>query len=332
LLSLFRTNQTANSIYFFIYILLLRSAVVIWPDLFAWQPDHSGQFSLWVYEWLGTDGWILHVVAALLLFVQAVYIALLTIKHRLGSEVSLFVGVFYIIMASALPAFCHLSPELMATTFFIIALDEVLSTYRNTEAAVRIFNIGFWLAIGSLFAPAYGILLFWGMLALWVLRSFRVRELLMLLIGAGVPYALLSTYFFWYGKLGAFWQTAVLGELAWLDFMRLQELGYVELIFFVLLALWCVFSRSAILLGAVMETRIKTDVIYWALLLCGGIVLVTPEVSTAELFVLVVPLGVLLGLRFLILPKRIAALLHFLLIVAILVWQLRPLWMPAVGS
>jgi len=303
---------------------------VIWPELYVWQPDYAGQFSFWVYEWLGTDGWLLHLVTALLLFVQAVYIALLAIRHRLGSEVSLFVGVFYIIMASALPAFCHLSPELMATTFYIIALDEVLSTYRKEGTAIRIFNVGFWLAIGSLFAPAYGFLFVWGIIALWVLRSFRMQELLMLLVGACVPYILLSTYFFWYGQFGTFWQTAIVEQLAWLDFTRLQELWYIELLFFAVLVLWCVFSRSAILLGAVMETRIKTDVIYWALLLSGGIILFTPEPGTAELFVLVVPLGVLLGLRFLVLPKRIAALLHFLLIVAVLVWQLHPLWMPTV--
>jgi len=303
---------------------------VVWPDLFPWQPTHIGYFSALIYDWLGTSGWVPELVAGLLVFVQAVYIAILTIKHRLGSEVSLFAGAFYVILASALPSFCHLTPGLMAVTFFIIALDEVLLTFRKKGAASRIFNVGFWLAIGSLFAPSYGMLLLFGLVALIVLRSFRFREFLMFIIGAGTPYILLSTYFFWYDQLGGFWQSSVWAQLAWLDFTPLDNSGIIELAFFGLLVIWCVFSRSALLLGAIMETRIKTDVVYWALLLSGSIILVRPAVDTSDLFVLVVPLGILLGLRFLILPRRVSALLHFLLIVAILIWQLRPLWLPAI--
>jgi len=330
LLSLFRTNQTANSVYFFFYIILLRGVVVIWPELFAWQPAHAGYLSERVYDWVGTSGWLPELLAAVLLFVQAVYITLLTTKHRLGSEVSLFAGLFYIILASATTVFWHLTPALMATTFFIVALDEILSTYQQKSCADRIFNAGFWTAVASLFAPPYAVLLIFVLIALLVLRAPRLREFMMVLIGFAVPYFLLSTYFYWYDQLPVFWQEDVWNKLAWLDFSTLNPYDLVELSFFGLLVLWMIFSRSTILIGALMRTRVKTDIVYWALLLCGLPVLVSPSVSTDDLFVLVVPLGILLGLRFLVLPKRAAAVLHFLLIVAILIWQLKPLWLSVI--
>ena len=61
-------------------------------------------------------------------------------KFRMASSVSLFPGLFYVLLVSMLPEFLTLSPALLANTFFIIAIWELFETYRKNEVSGNIVN------------------------------------------------------------------------------------------------------------------------------------------------------------------------------------------------
>lgn len=285
-------------------------------------------FSQAIYSWFGTSNSYLDIAAMVLVLFQAIYLTWLTIEHRLGHEISLLVGVFYIILSSALPDFLHLSPLLMANTFFIIALGELFSTYQKKSVADRIFNVGFWLSIGSLFYFSYSVLLLFGIIGVSNLRAFHFRELLMNIIGFITPYLLLGTYFFWTDQLPTLWQY-ISENVAWASFQSTGVNDLVVLIFFALLLLFALFSRASLRLGALMQTQKKLGVVYWGLLIAPLTALVQRNVGLEHLLVLTPLLAIPLGLRLTMLPQRLAETFHFLLIVAILFWQLKPLWIPS---
>ncbi len=122
-----------------------------------------------------------------LLSLQAVLINVLVSNHRLASEVSLFPGLFYILIASSLPDFLCFSPIHLANTFLIIALGILMATYKQSSCADLIFNVGLWLGVASLFYPPFLLFLFVGMAGLNVLRAYKIRERLMILAGMADP-------------------------------------------------------------------------------------------------------------------------------------------------
>ncbi|NRA48840.1 MAG: hypothetical protein HRU12_06880, partial [Phaeodactylibacter sp.] len=122
------------------YILLVRGSVFFVPvDII---PQGAGPLSDWVYSMVGYNGLAPSILAMVLLLLQGFYLNYLAMEHRLAIEVSLFPGVFYVLICSLLPSFHYLSPVLMGNTFLLIVIGEVFATYKKNKAADHIFNIG----------------------------------------------------------------------------------------------------------------------------------------------------------------------------------------------
>ena len=182
------------------YAALLHLSVFVLRE--AWTPVAPGVLSAWVYQLLGgASGINAEITAILLLTAQASGINAIVLEHRLGEEQNLFPGLFYILISSMLPGMMHLSPALMGNTFLIIAMSELFRTYKNPHASGSIFNVGFWTAAASLFVPAYLVFLILGFVGLNSLRGLDLKERLMLLSGAVVPYGLAGAVMFWNGQL-----------------------------------------------------------------------------------------------------------------------------------
>ena len=150
MLNFFRTNQLAFNFFLIFYAILLRGSSFIVPSQEA-TFGKSGVFSLWVLDLCDGFGALPFIVGILLVFVHAVMINVIVARFRMANEVSLLPGVCYILLASSIPEFLNLSPILLANTFFIIALFELFGSFRQKSVIANIFNVGFWLGIGSLF-------------------------------------------------------------------------------------------------------------------------------------------------------------------------------------
>jgi hypothetical protein len=320
-LALFRTNQLLGSFLLAFYVLLLRISIWFVPD--GVEPLAYGPLSDWVYATVGTHGMTPDILAMVLLVLQATYINYLAIEHRLAGDISLFPGLFYILVSSALPEFLYLSPTLLANTFLIIVVGEVFSIYKKADCADRIFNIGFWVGIASLFYPAYLVFLLLGLVGLNTFRAFRIAERLMILIGLLTPYLLISVYAFWHGNFEAFWQEAILQNLAYLDFSPAANPSatYTGLAIFGILALVVLFSYNAYLYKQVIEAQRKINILYWALLISALALFVQADIQLPLLAITALPLGIFLSLNFIKLPARIAEIIHLLMVVGILALQ-----------
>ena len=86
----------------------------------------------------------------------------------------------------------------------MIALGEMFRWYRKFEASASIFNVGFWLAIASMFYFSNIAYYFLAVVALFQLRAFRLNELIILTVGLLIPYFFVGVYQFWYDGLDVF--------------------------------------------------------------------------------------------------------------------------------
>jgi hypothetical protein len=325
-LSLFRTNQLLNNFLLLFYVAILYVHVFLMPQ--SWEPSQAGILAHSIYQWLPWDSITADITAAILVLLQGIMINFLIADHRLNAETNLFPGFFYLLIASSLPEFTHLSPVHMANTFYIMALINMFAIYNNNKSAGAIFNIGFLIGVGSLFYFSYWILLLVGFSALYILRAFSIREQLMLIVGALVPYLLLGTYYFWYDQLGYFLDFQFNTGLQWWSLFSvgsLPAIGYFKLGLIGLLILLALVSYNQNISRRVRESQKKMSILYWMLFLGMFTLLVQADFQLDHILVIAVPLGILLSFNFTQLSNSWAELLHFFLLLVILFFQYQSL-------
>lgn len=329
MLSFFRTNQLAASALLIFYAAILHLSSLLSPGESAMPAsDHAGILGHWLYAATGVQGLAPTLLTLVLLSIQAVLINVLVSNHRLASEVSLFPGLFYILIASALPSFLCLSPIHLANTFLIIALGILMATYKQSSCADLIFNVGLWLGVASLFYPPFLLFIFVGMAGLNVLRAYKIRERLMILAGMATPYFLAALYCFWNNELALFLDLQFFKPFEFWSFAKYEAWELVvELAFWFLLILITLGSIGAYNFKMQLQVQKKISIVYWALLIGGLTTCFQKGVSIEHLLVTVVPLGILISFNFILVSRRWAEMLHLVLLVLILCWQYKGYFM-----
>lgn len=327
MLNLFRTNQLFFSVLLIFYAAILHIAAFVVP--FEREPTSYGYLTGLVYDWIGYQGTVPDVVLILLLFLQATVINSIVADHRLDDTITLFPGLFYILISSALPGFLYLSPLHLANTFYIIALFELFKVYKKPSAADNIFNVGFWAAVGSLFYPSYAIFIILGLIGLNILRAFYLQERLMIVCGAIVPYLLVGVYAFWIDQWDIFVQQQFVKSIGFFDFQWASDAETIlKIVFIDLFLLVAIFSYGLYLFKKNIQVQKKISVLYWGLL-CAGLTLVFQAgIQIDHLLILAVPLGMMISINFTSVSHRWAETLHLLIVIVVLIFQYQQYLLP----
>ncbi|MET0636386.1 MAG: hypothetical protein ABWZ25_10195 [Chitinophagaceae bacterium] len=127
-------------------------------------------------------------LAFALLFIQAVWLNNFVNNQRMINKPSYLPGMSYLLVTSLLPEWNQFSPPLLVNTILLLVLSWLFSTYNKANAKGLIFNIGVALGIaGFLFISSLTFVL-WVLLALAVMRPFRITEWLICLLGITTPF------------------------------------------------------------------------------------------------------------------------------------------------
>lgn len=319
MLSFFRTNQFVFNLLVLLYAIGLRFSYFLNPV----QPvvANDGVLSDFFKTWL-TNPLLEGIIATLFLFLQAVLINNLAMKHRLFNDNTLLPGLFYVLSMSLLQDFFPLSSILFGNFFLIIALDQAMSTYKQPKCADTIFNAGFWIGIASLFYSSFALFFLLVFIGIGLLRNFKWKERIMLLCGFLVPFLFVSAWFFWQDSLSIFWQTYFVEQFSFLNFQYEQtstfliKLGLLILLFLLGFFNNYDFSKSN-------QIRSYVNLIYLTLIVSGLTFLVQPNVTILHFLIIMVPLSFLLTARFLAFDKSIAELAHAFILIVVLFFQYR---------
>ncbi len=328
MLSFFRTNQLAFNVFLIFYVILLRGSSFITPS-HDWVCGKSGVLSTWIYELCDGFYSLPFILGIVLVFVHAVLINVMIANFRMASEVTLFPGVCYVLLASSIPEFLYLSPLLLANTFFIIALFELLGSYRQKSIVGNIFNVGFWLGVASLFYFSEIIFLLFAFFSSSILRKFHFKEALIITVGSIVPYILISVYFFWNDQLFWFWENQFVNNFGFLDFeIKHTTETYIKLGIFLLLFIIVIISFGSYLAKKNLQVQKNISILYWALFFGFLSVFLQAGVRLEHLLIFAVPLSVFLSFNLLNMRRPLAEALHLIILVGILVLQFKDFWMP----
>ena len=327
MLSLFRTNQDIINVVLLLLVFLLRLPYFLLNA--EWPEGASGILGFWMYERFEAGGVWLFLLDGIIIFLTAFLINDLVSQHKLAKSFTMFPGYFYVLLCSIIPVFIGTVPEHLANFFLILGLRSVLSTYRKSNCADQIFNIGFFIGLASLFYFSYGVFILLSIFGLNLMRALDIREILMVIGGFVVPYLLLMGYLYWYDNLYLMW------ELQWnnnfgftaIKGLSINLLGQITLSFFGILLGLFVLNYNRLVLGKKMQDQKKIALFYWVAFLSLGTLLIQSNPGLDHLLILTIPLSYYLAIAFLRLDNRIGEVLNLLLIVGLFFLQYQDIYL-----
>lgn len=327
MLGFFRTNQLAANLLLIIYVVILYIAGLFVTN--TWEPSAGGVFSQVIHDYVGTQGMLPKIVTIVLVLLQALLLNILAARFRVSQEVTMYPGVFYLLLMSTLPEFQNLTPVLIGNTFLILAVSSLFDSYKKTSSADSIFNVGFWIGMASLCYFSNFVFILLAIFGLSTIRNLRVNELLMILIGVLVPLCLAGTIAYWNDALDSFYQATFITQLGALDFiMDAHWKSYIPLILFGLLSIISFLSFNTYFQKQGIRSQKNIQVLYYFIIIAFLSIFLQKEITVERFQLLAIPFALLLPLNFLSFKRNeIGSGIHLAWLIGVLFLQYRLLFM-----
>jgi len=146
-------------------------------------------------------------LAFALLFIQAVMLTRFINLQRMMSKPTYLPGLSYMLLTSLLPEWNYFSAPLLCNTFMLFILSALFGIYNKPNVKGTIYNVGLALGIAGFFFISSLTFIIWILLALAVMRPFRLTEWLICLLGITTPFYFYAIY------------TVIDGTWSWAEFV-----------------------------------------------------------------------------------------------------------------
>jgi len=146
---------------------------------------------------------LLPYLASILIGLQGIIFQRTIQRFDLVVNLGYFPFIVYVSLFHISMELWSLSPALMGLTFILMAWAEIIYQQRGLSANDRVFLIGIYLGIGSLFFLSYSFFIIWGLYALIAFTGVNVRQLLLTLVGFALPFLLIYTWLNYTENLGS---------------------------------------------------------------------------------------------------------------------------------
>ena len=295
-----------------LYSVILKLPLFFYPFN---KPSAGGFWSDWIIQQI--DSRIVSVIIAILLtFISAVYLNKIVIENRITRESTLFPGVFLVLITSLIPELSITSGPLLGMFPFLVAMDYLLLLYKKTSYSGKIFNIGLWLSVASLFYFPYLYFSIFVLIGIAILKYVKVLDIIRMIIGLITPYIFVWYYLLWYHRgdeLFTVLFSNYLGRFGIpLDFILPSslKLGLIAILLF-----FSVLNYRQFIKKKNVQAINKIDVLYWGSVIAGFTLFVATPLSVTHLIIVLPFLSVMVAMQFINITNLIVVeVLHLTLI------------------
>jgi len=198
-IGIFKQKTPANIFLLLVFGVLIKLPMFLHPHVPTGRVNDGILFK-WILEFLQPTGRttpaIYPILALGLLFLQAIILTRFINTQRMMSRATFFPGMAYLLITSLLPEWNYFSAPLIVNTILLFVLSGLFKIYNQPDAKGAIFNIGMALGVASfLFFPAITFIV-WILLALAVMRPFKLNEWILCIIGITTPCYFSAIYLF----------------------------------------------------------------------------------------------------------------------------------------
>jgi hypothetical protein len=293
-IGIFKNNLFINSLLLLPYIIILRVKSLMSPVGYSVNEEDPFLVKS-LFDWVSSPLYQ-SILAILLIYVQAVYINRLVIKHRLAPQITLLPGLVYVVLISLMPEFTPLSPHLIANSIILIVIGQLFKIYKSPKVADNIFNVGFMIGIACLFVPNYVYLVIIGLFSIFILRSVKQKELVQLFSG------LFTLVFLVFGGMYLY-DVPILNETSKMNFsphLSIFSIRGAEIYKFaswVLLAVFTIVNYNTYTLKKSIQAKKKIDILFLFLFGAGVLLFLVSEVVAFDALLMCVPLAFFLNVH-----------------------------------
>ena len=201
MIALFR-DKSLISILVLLFLTVLFHIHIFYHPILINNLSDNGYFSLFIKNYFSSISPV--IISLLFIFIiifQSLLLNLVLDGWKMFQKSSLTIASSYIIITACFPEFNSFSPGLINNFLVILFISLYLRLYNNSKPNSLIFNIGFVISTSVLLYKPNVIFLLISFLALAIIRPFRLKEWLILLIGIMVPVYLFGSVLFLNDKL-----------------------------------------------------------------------------------------------------------------------------------
>ncbi len=199
MIGIFKQKNPANILLLLVFGVLIKLPMFLHPHTPVVRSGDGVLFKviLKLLEPTGKLNPSLYPILAFgLLFLQAIMLTRFINTQRMMSRPTFFPGMAYMLITSLLPEWNYFSAPLIVNTILLFVLSGLFKIYNQPNAKGTIFNIGLALGIASfLFFPSITFVV-WILLALAVMRPFRLNEWVLCILGITTPFYFYAIYLF----------------------------------------------------------------------------------------------------------------------------------------
>ena len=226
MIGIFKQKTPVNILLLLVFGVLLKLPMFLHPHIPVVRVSDGVFFQkllLFLVPTARSTPAVYPVLAFALLFLQAIMLNRFINTQRMMSKPTYFAGMAYLLITSLLPEWNYFSATLIVNTILLFVLSRLFSIYNQPNAKGSIFNIGLALGVAAfVFFPSITFII-WILLALAVMRPFRLNEWILCLVGITTPFYFYGIYLFitdqWsWGHLWPYFSVAMplIKQSAWL--------------------------------------------------------------------------------------------------------------------
>lgn len=196
---IFRQKNPANIFLLLVFGVLIKLPVFLHPHIPEVKPSDGILFKA-ILDMLKPYGSSTPVIygglAFAIIYLQAVLLTSFINSQRMMSKPNYFPGMAYMLITSLFPEWNYFSAPLLVNFILVLVLSRLFRVYNQPNALGSVFNIGLALGVATfLFFPSVTFII-WILLALAVMRPFRLNEWIVCIIGVTTPFYFYAVYLF----------------------------------------------------------------------------------------------------------------------------------------
>jgi len=326
-ISFFRNNRPSA------FVLLPLLAILLWLGAIVFNTvspsvNYAMPFYGFLAQWLLKSTFLSKITALLLVIINAFLLNYIINENEVTEKRSFIPALAYIVFMSSHVDLQTIHPIHFSTTFLLLSLALLLSSYRKDGAFSNVFNAGVLLSLSILFYLPFIVYLPLLWIAIGILRAFNWREWMIAFIGILFPLIYIFSYYFFTDNLIWFIQHINNGfQFSIPDFRSQLNLSYISIWVIQVLFFWILLSpmNSA----SSKSQKAKKSFVIFLLLLLFSVVQFLWSVRTPlekgdiikNFMILVLPFTYFYSRHFLMVRKIKWAELLFIIILVSIVFQ-----------
>jgi hypothetical protein len=203
-IGIFKQKTPANILLLSFFGVLIKLPMFLHPHVTTIQPKDGVLFHniLEFLEPAGKSTPIMYpVLAFILLFTQAITLTRLINDYRMMNRTNYLPAMAYLLITSFFAEWNYFSAPLLINTLLLFILGWLFKIYNHPRGKAIVFNTGLAIGIASfIFFPSLTFMI-WVLIALMIMRPFRINEWLLCVLGITTPYYFYAIYLFFTGQL-----------------------------------------------------------------------------------------------------------------------------------